>query len=276
MVSGLTIFYIIAVVLVVIVLFIVGLFTKLSGTYMIILIFVLVAIVAFTSAVYVTAAATDTGSKDSDAANKSAHGWYTTASVIAWITIGIVVIGIVLMIIGAIFLFGSGAGEAAIAEDAAASLGKKFAQKAASQALQWAQKNGSKELLNSIKHDESHGLFDRLNKHKAIKYIVLFIIYGTIALAFFIGLFAAIGAIAQSGSEQQKGLGKATVSAVMAIFVSISIIVFILVMYLREKKKVKALEEDVQKAIDQQNQANAQTYAQSYAQAYQSYPQRVS
>jgi hypothetical protein len=281
MVATFTIIYIIIVVVVVILLFILGLYTKISGTFMIILILVLLTIVFFTSAVYVTQSAADTGGGKVDDANKAAHSWYSTAAIISWIIIGLAVIALILLIIGAIFLFGSGEGEAGLmadgmVESVGARLGLSTEQMGmAKNALKWAKDNGSPDLLKKLKHDESHGLFDSLNKHKhgfgkTIKYVVLFSLYSIILLAFMVGLFAAIGAIIQSGSAQQKGLGKATVAATMSLFAAISVIVFMIVMSLREKSRQKAYTNDIQKATQEYTKNIYKTYypdyyAQNYA-----------
>jgi len=267
MTSGFIIATLVSSVVFIVIIFVLGLFTHLSPTLLLIMMFGFLIYVYVVVAVYSGEAAGKTGGKDADAANKSSHGYYTWATVIAWVCLGIsifIVIGLGLL---AVF----GGGEAAVGAEAAAgteaavektasetakSLAKEGISKAESEVASKAVSStpeGSKIAQKIAKEEkEGGGFFQVLNKHqgslgKLMKWVIYIALFITIILTFVIGLLLAIGASIQGGSDDKAGLKQAALGSTLGLFVSGMYVIFFIVMYFRGRNLHKRLEEDLAK-----------------------------
>lgn len=278
MTSGFIIATLVSSVVFIVIIFVLGLFTHLSPTLLLIMMFGFLIYVYVVVAVYSGEAAGKTGGKDADAANKSSHGYYTWATVIAWVCLGIsifIVIGLGLL---AVF----GGGEAAVGAEAAAgteaalgaeaasveaavektasetakSLAKEGISKAESEVASKAVSStpeGSKIAQKIAKEEkEGGGFFQVLNKHqgslgKLMKWVIYIALFITIILTFVIGLLLAIGASIQGGSDDKAGLKQAALGSALGLFVSGMYVIFFIVMYFRGRNLHKRLEEDLAK-----------------------------
>lgn len=275
------IIYSVLIVVFIVVLFVIGLFTHLSPSFILIMMFMFLALNFCISAGYAAQAAGQTGGKDADSQNKTAHEYYTWAAVISWIIVGVAVLAIIVAIVIA-FL---GGGEAAVAAEGTVAVGEGAvavgeagavataaetaaaeetatltAQRLVKQGISTAEAEAASNAVSST--EEGRQIAERVAKEKKagksifdtghgaskLFHVFMYILLGLlIALSLTVGILMFIGASIQAQSDQKKGLKKAWIAASINLFISIAYIIFFLVMYFRGRSLHKRLEQDLAK-----------------------------
>ena len=268
------IIYSITIVVAIIILFLVGLFTHLSPSFILIMMYVFLLANFIIAAGYAADAAAKTGGKNADEANKKASSYYNAAAILSWLIVGAAAIVIIAGILIAIF----GGGEASAGAEAAAgteaALGAEAAsaeagvEKAASETAKTLSKEGinkeeatiaskavsntpeGKEIAKKLEKEQKQGksIFDTGQGFSKWLHYILYLMLGlTIALALTVGLLLAIGASIQGGSDNKAGLKKASIAASINLFIGGMYVIFFIVMYFRGRNLHKRLEEDLAK-----------------------------
>lgn len=246
--------------------FILGLFTHISPSLLLIIMYTFLFFIFFVTGIYAAAAAVDTGGKDADEANKKAHSYYSWAASLALVLTGLaivaIIIGIVLVIIGA--------PEEAIASGVTAAGGEAatigVAKLAGELALTGLISEGIAEMKSASETisstSEGKALAERISKEKKANkslfdmghgfskflHVILYIVLGTtIILTITVGILLAIGASIQGGSNSKKGLKKGAIGASLALFTGFMYLILFLVMWIKGKNLHKRLEKDLAK-----------------------------
>jgi cell division protein FtsB len=252
------IWFAVIIVVTVIIFFVIALFTKINNKLLTAMLIGFLLFWFVVTAGYAADAAAKTGGKNVDDANRQAHENYTIAATIAWIIVGLTILGL----IGAVVFLFLGGGETAVAgEVAAGGAEAALAAGASETAVAGAvatelEAIGGEEitaLASKLNKEKGGGLFDSGGKDegliskliKGLEYIVLF---GTIILAIVVGSFLANGARIQGESEYKEGWKKAIVGATISLFIAGSFILLFIAVFIKQGITKKKLKEDIKKA----------------------------
>lgn len=205
------------------------------------------------SAIYSGNAAARTGGKNVDQANKNAHSNYVNATIVGWVSVGVLVLTICLVI-----YFGAEALAAAksllnestppVTDQTKAITTAQVVKELAREIFDTPEATALNERIE--KEAKSRGFFERLSEKqtkaaKAFRGFLYFMLFVFIALAITAGIYAAIGSAQQQKSESKKGLKPGTIAAIINLFVAGMFIVFFTVMYFRDRSIHEKLSNDL-------------------------------